>query len=201
MLGFSPKSASVNHFSKKTRDLQDPALVEFGACQLPSQSLLESSTPCQGGSCLKTLGCSLAGGDGFIPTILPLNNLSLLQAYPALTDHQAGLGGAINLSSWLLDLQRPPLTRSHLKSWLGSTEKKMGDEASEVTDRGVTDSEGTLPLLLKMLQGNAAAGVCQDLCFQGAGWIWLVQCPSNTPGKNTGPQSIPEFPWLAAKLV
>lgn len=29
VLGFSPKSANVNHVSKKTQDLQDPALVEF----------------------------------------------------------------------------------------------------------------------------------------------------------------------------
>lgn len=50
-----------------------------------------------------------------------------------------------------------------------------------------------------MLQSNSAAGVCGDLCFQGAGWIQLVQCPSNIP-KNTGPWGTPEFPWLAAKL-
>lgn len=80
--------------------------------------------------------------DLFQPSYLLTTSLS---SKPTLTDHQAGLGGAINLSSWLLDLQRLPLTRSHLKSRLGSTEKKMGDKASEVTDGGVTDREGTLP--------------------------------------------------------
>lgn len=79
----------------------------------------------------------LSGGDGFIPTILPLNNLSLLQACTALIVHQAGRGRAINLSSGLLDLQRLAAPRQIPPGELAwKCREGNEEEASEVTDAG-----------------------------------------------------------------